>query len=150
MINPPFLKKSKVGISVSTDYIFYAELEKNGKEYRVKDIKSFDSKGCIKPSLTDANITDPELFKKAIKTIAGNKRVYASLSIPDVSVKTALFEFESIPSKKAELEKLIKWKMEKSLPFTMDDAQISYQALNKKAYLSLLSGRGFYTNMRNC
>ena len=142
MINPPFLKKSKVGISVSTDYIFYAELEKNGKEYRVKDIKSFDSKGCIKPSLTDANITDPELFKKAIKTIAGNKRVYASLSIPDVSVKTALFEFESIPSKKAELEKLIKWKMEKSLPFTMDDAQISYQALNKKSILVSVIRKG--------
>lgn len=132
MINLPFLNKSKAGISISTDYISYAELEKSGGEYRVKDIKSFDSKGCIRPSLTDANITDTVLFKKAIKTLIGDKRRYVCLSIPDTSVKTALFELESIPSKKAELEKLIKWKMEKTLPFTIDDAQISYQALNKK------------------
>jgi hypothetical protein len=142
MINLPFLKKSKVGISISTDYISLAELEKSGREYWVKDIKSFDSKGCIRPLLTDVNITDPELFKKAIKTIVGNKRCCASISIPDASVKTALLELESIPSKKSELEKLIKWKMEKSLPFTMDDAHISYQVLNKKNVLVSVIRKG--------
>lgn len=142
MINPPFLKKSKVGLNISTDYISYAELEKNGKEYRVKDIKFFDSKGCIRPSLTDENITDPTNFKEAIKTLIGNKRLYASIGIPDASVKTAIFEFESLPQKTGEIEKLIKWKMEKSLPFIMDDAQISYQALNKNNILVSVIRKG--------
>lgn len=142
MINLPFLKKSKVGISISNDYISLAELEKSGREYRIKALKSFNSKGCIRPLLTDVNITDQELFKKAIKTIVGNKRRCASLSIPDASVKTALLELESMPSKKSELEKLIKWKMEKSMPFAMNDAHISYQVLNKKNVLVSVIRKG--------
>ncbi len=131
MINLSIFKKSSVGISVSNDNISIVELERGGREYRIKDIKSFDSKGCIKLSLTDANITNPVLFKKAIKTIVGNKRRCVSLSIPDASVKTALLELESTPSKKSELEKLIRWKMEKSLPFFVEDAKMSYQIIKK-------------------
>jgi hypothetical protein len=142
MINLSFFKKSKLGISISTDSIIIVEIEKNGNEFRLKDFKSADSKGYIKPSLTEQNIIDPASFKKAIKTLIGSKKRSASISIPDASVKTALLELESMPSKKTELRKLIKWKMEKSVPFKIDDAHISCQALNKKNILVSVIRKG--------
>ncbi len=131
MNNLSFLKKSKIGIGISTDYISFAELDKNVKGCSIKDIKSFGSDGCIKPSLTEQNIVNPELFRKTIKTVVGERKEAASVSIPDTAIKTALLEFESIPKKSGELEKLIRWKMEKSLPFPVEDAKMSYQIIKK-------------------
>lgn len=142
IINFPFFNKSKTGISISSDSIILVEIDKNGNGFRLKDFKTADIKGYVKPSLIEQNIIDTASFKKAIKTLIGSKMHSASISIPDASVKTALFEFESIPTKKTELGKLIKWKMEKSVPFPIGDAHISFQTLNKKNILASVIRKG--------
>ncbi len=63
------------------------------------------------PRLTPANIA---------------KRSAAALVIPDYAVRMAILDFQEFPSGEAERAALIRFRLRKSVPFHIDEAQLSY------------------------
>lgn len=84
----------------------------------------------VTPSLSVENISEPEKFKGAIKTLFNSASIsgrHISVAIPDASVKTAFLEFEDIPKEREKITEIIKWNLKKTLPFPVDEAAVDYQ-----------------------
>jgi type IV pilus assembly protein PilM len=85
--------------------------------------------GAVTPSLTSTNIADPDAVSSALGAACqslGLKPKRVALVIPDVTAKVSLVRFDQIPSKRDDLNQLIRWQVKKSTPFPVDDACLSY------------------------
>jgi type IV pilus assembly protein PilM len=93
--------------------------------------------GVIVPSPVKDNVLDPAAFAHAVAKLIpnGTRRAQrtAALILPDNSMRLAVLDFESLPTKEEERLALIKFRMRKTLPFDVDEAALSYhiQAGNK-------------------
>jgi hypothetical protein len=85
--------------------------------------------GAVVPALNAPNIADPAAVAGAVQTalqqIGGRSR-RAVLVVPDTVAKVSVLRFEKVPPRPADLTELIAWQMRKSVPFPVDQAQLSY------------------------
>lgn len=75
------------------------------------------------------NFTRPELYRQALPTLRqGNsaKRMGAALVIPDYAVRMSVLDFEEFPPGDPERNALIRFRLRKSVPFPIEEAQVSY------------------------
>lgn len=56
----------------------------------------------------------------------GRKRAGAALIIPDYAVRMAILDFEQFPSGEEERTALLRFRLRKSVPFHIDEAQLAY------------------------
>jgi type IV pilus assembly protein PilM len=85
--------------------------------------------GAVTPSLTSTNIADPDAVSHALTAACqslGLKPKRVALVIPDVTAKVSLVRFEQTPSRREDLNQLIRWQVKKSTPFPVDDACLTY------------------------
>ena len=85
--------------------------------------------GAVTPSLTSTNIADPDAVSRALTAACqslGLKPKRVALVIPDVTAKVSLVRFEQTPSRREDLNQLIRWQVKKSTPFPVDDACLTY------------------------
>ena len=84
--------------------------------------------GALVPSLTAANAHDRAAVLGALGRVLDRmgrpRRI--GLIIPDVAARVSLVRFEQVPSKAQELDQLVRWQVRKSVPFAIEEAQISY------------------------
>jgi hypothetical protein len=84
--------------------------------------------GLVTPALNAVNVHDVAALGAALKAaldrIAPRPRRVA-LILPDTVVKVSMLRFEKLP-KGQELEQLVRWQIRKSVPFRVDDAQVSW------------------------
>lgn len=75
------------------------------------------------------NLLKPHLYREALPRLspAGRaKRPAAALIIPDYAVRMAILDFEEFPSGETERAALIRFRLRKTVPFHIDEAQLSY------------------------
>ena len=91
--------------------------------------------GVLVPSPNKPNVTDTAILYHAIAELSekvGNAGSRPGLLIPDVSVRVALVQFETLPEDHGEAETLVLWRMREYLPYAPDEARLSYQVLAKQ------------------
>ena len=101
----------------------------------VREMKSLET-GTVVPSLMSTNITNQKTVTSAVKQLITEykkppKRI--AMVLPDAVAKVTLLTFDTIPERETDLAKLIRLKMQKSAPFNLDDAQLSYRACGKSS-----------------
>ena len=87
--------------------------------------------GAVTPSLTSTNIADPDAVARALNSACqslGLKPKRVALVIPDVAAKVSLVRFDQTPTRRDDLNQLIRWQIKKSTPFPVDDACLTYTA----------------------
>jgi type IV pilus assembly protein PilM len=83
------------------------------------------------------NLLKPHLYRGALSQVcssarqdtrkgAGLKRAATGLVIPDYAVRMAILDFEEFPSGVEERNALIRFRLRKSVPFHIDEAQVAY------------------------
>lgn len=85
--------------------------------------------GALVPSLTGHNVLQTAAVVGAVREVVGQvggrvRRV--ALVIPDTAAKVSLLPFEEVPANPRDLEQLLRLQMRKSVPFPMEDAQITW------------------------
>ncbi len=81
------------------------------------------------PSPSAPNLLKPQLYRDALPRLAGpagSKRINAALVIPDYAVRMATLDFDEFPAGEAERLALLRFRLRKSVPFPIDEAQVSY------------------------
>jgi type IV pilus assembly protein PilM len=82
------------------------------------------------------NVLKPQIFEEAIAKLAPvdrNRRNTAALVVPDYAVRMSVLDFEELPSREEERTALVRFRLRKSVPFPIDEAQVSYSIqLNEK------------------
>lgn len=85
--------------------------------------------GAVLASLTGHNVADHAAVTAAVRTVLGRLGTRAervALILPDVTAKVSLIHFEKIPTRRDDLDQLVRWQVRKSAPFAIDDACVSY------------------------
>lgn len=85
---------------------------------------------AVVPSLTSRNIANPKVVSEALKRALDRAGIKSpsrvALVVPDTVARVSLLPFEQMPGRQSELEQLIRWNVKKSVPFSVDDAVLSY------------------------
>ena len=85
--------------------------------------------GAIVPSLTGHNVAQRDVVVRAIRgaieELGGRPRRVA-LVVPDAAAKVSLLPFEQVPSNPRDLEQLLRLHLRKTVPFPVDEAQITW------------------------
>lgn len=85
--------------------------------------------GLVTPSLNGTNVHDVAALGGAIRAAVERlspRPSRAALILPDVVAKVSLLRFDKIPAKPQDLEQLVRWQIRKSVPFRIEDAQVSW------------------------
>jgi type IV pilus assembly protein PilM len=75
------------------------------------------------------NLLKPHLFREALPRVTGSsgpKRTATALVIPDYAVRMTILDFEEFPATEAERTPLLRFRLRKSVPFHIDEAQLAY------------------------
>lgn len=84
---------------------------------------------ALAPSPSAPNLLKPHLFREALPRVSGSagpKRTAAALVIPDYTVRMAILDFEEFPPGQEERLALLRFRLRKSVPFHIDEAQLAY------------------------
>ena len=92
--------------------------------------------GTVVPGVMSSNITDPKAVASAIKQLITKyknppKRI--AMVLPDAVARVTLLTFDTVPEREKDLTQLIKLKMQRSAPFNLDDAQLSYRECGRNS-----------------
>ena len=70
----------------------------------------------------------PQSFRDALMRMgpAPQRQQTAALVIPDYAVRMAILDFEAFPSGEEERGALIRFRLRKSVPFHIEEAQVAY------------------------
>lgn len=84
--------------------------------------------GMLVPSLTALNVQNRaglvRALTRVLEQIGRPKRI--GLVVPDPVARVSLVKFQQVPARPSELDQLIRWQMKKTLPFPLEEAQLSY------------------------
>jgi type IV pilus assembly protein PilM len=89
------------------------------------------------------NIPNPEPYRNALARLAagdGAKRMTTALVIPDYAVRMTILDFEEFPAGEPERLALLRFRLRKSVPFPIDEAQLSYSMqMEEKGRIEILA-----------
>ncbi|MEO5819689.1 MAG: pilus assembly protein PilM [Vicinamibacteraceae bacterium] len=85
--------------------------------------------GLVAPSLTTPNLTDKPAVAAAVQRVlraVGVSRGRVALVVPDGAAKVSVVRFEKVPTKAEDLAQLVRWQVRKSVPFPLEQTQVSW------------------------
>ena len=82
--------------------------------------------GALVPALSASNVQDRAAVSAAVTRVLdelGRPR-RMGLIVPDQAAKVSIVSLEKIPARVEDLDQVIRWQVRKSIPFSLDDAQV--------------------------
>lgn len=96
----------------------------------------------IQPSFNRANIKDAHQLMKNITERVEKFNIYRdgiALLLPELSQRTFVFSFDSLPKALREREKIVRFKIKKQMPLLSDDVRISSDVIQAKDGIKVIS-----------
>jgi type IV pilus assembly protein PilM len=90
--------------------------------------------GALVPGIAEPNIRNAELVAGAIRSALNGMSLRSrsvTVVLPDSSVRVFMLDFDSLPSRPAEVLPVLRLRMRKMVPFDVEHAGISYQVLSQ-------------------
>jgi Tfp pilus assembly PilM family ATPase len=85
--------------------------------------------GAVVASLTSLNIHNRTLVAGALRTVlerAGVRPRRVALVIPDLAAKVSLVRFDTGPTRREDLDQLVRWQVKKASPFPIEEAVVTW------------------------
>lgn len=85
--------------------------------------------GAVTPSATQPNVADREAVRGAIHGVLSRvpkQGPDVALLLPDPSIRVFILPFDTFPRRADEALPLLRWRLKKSLPFSADEATLSW------------------------
>ncbi|HEV8376381.1 MAG TPA: hypothetical protein VGR38_09165 [Candidatus Polarisedimenticolia bacterium] len=90
--------------------------------------------GMVVPSLTRANFSEVAPVEEAIRTVlhgVAPREDRVCLVLPDSVARVSILRFNRMPATRREVVDLIRFRMQKVLPFRVEEAALDYQLLSQ-------------------
>ena len=132
-----FLRKPGLGLEINPAAVRLAAVTGGAAEPEVLFTKAVDlPAGMVSESYASQNLNDPEglaaILRDALEGVGGVKTPRTALSLPDSVFRVQMFEFDDLPSKRADREQLIRWRIEKAAAFDVSDIVLRHQILGRR------------------
>jgi type IV pilus assembly protein PilM len=133
--------RPRIACEISADRVLAGKLADTGGVVDSVAVRELPP-GSVVPDLTENNILQPEVVRKAINdavgSVAGRLRDVVGV-LPDAAVRVVLLDFDTLPSSPAEAEGVVRFRLKKSLPFDVDKAKVSYHVQQSLGGLRLVA-----------
>ena len=132
-----FPEKWGLGIEITASSVRLAAMNGSGPKAAVPYTRKADLPfGIVTESYSALNITDTNAFASILKECkdgaARFKTKRVALSLPDGIFRVQTLEFDHMPEKPLERERLIRWRMEKAAAFDTADTVLRHQVLHRQ------------------
>jgi type IV pilus assembly protein PilM len=90
--------------------------------------------GALVPGIAEANIRAAEAVAHAIRSAFSGIQLrsrFITLVLPDSAVRVFMLDFDSLPSRSAEVLPVLRLRLRKMVPFDVEHAGVSYQVLSQ-------------------
>jgi len=133
--------RPKIACEISADRVLAGRLSETGGVVELCSARELPP-GSVVPDLTELNILQPEVVRKAINEaltgVAGRLRDIIGV-LPDAAVRVVLLDFDTLPPNAEEAEGVVRFRLKKSLPFDVDKAKVSYHVQRSLTGLRLVA-----------
>ncbi len=139
---PAHFRVPVVALEFEPGFVAGARLDAAARRVERVGVRELEA-GALAPSPHKPNVTNEAALRRTIAEVTGlvghgSERL--GLLIPDVSVRVALLQFETLPENWREAEALVRWRMREFLSFAPEEARVSYQVLLKQPGLVEILG----------
>ena len=132
-------------LEVAPGFVVGARLDRSRGAVRRLSVRPLGT-GTIEPSVARQNVSNPGELESAVASVVeavGSGGDSLGVLVPDAAVRVAILTFESLPDSPSEVAGMAAWKMKELLPFSADEARLSYQILAKSAkHIEMLAVAG--------
>ena len=90
--------------------------------------------GAIVPGISEPNVRAPEVVVAAIRDALGQvapRSRAVTIVLPDAVVRVFILDFDSLPAKAADANVVLRFRLRKVVPFSLDDAALTFQVLKQ-------------------
>jgi len=119
-------------VEIAPDRVSAATLSLRGGQPRVQACVSEPlPEGAIAAALAARNLVDRDAVAGAVRVVLGRlgtRAARVALVIPDPVGKVSVVRFERVPSRRDDLDQLVRWQIRKTLPFPIEEASVTYTA----------------------
>ncbi len=133
-------RKPVLGVEISDSVVRLVALSGRGADRSVEYMKMADlPSGVVEAGYSTPNILDTNGLVQSLRAcLPDPSRVLrrSALSLPDSIFRVQVLDFDELPSKHEERERLIRWRIEKASAFDLTETVLRYQELPRK-------GRGY-------
>jgi type IV pilus assembly protein PilM len=119
------------GIEIAADRVVAARASQTGAAVETIVSRTLPS-GSVAPSLTTTNVQDRGALVTAVREALGSAGVKGrdiAVVLPDAATRISLLDFDVLPESRADAEGVVRFRLKKSLPFDVEQASVSYEAL---------------------
>ncbi|MDQ3651704.1 MAG: hypothetical protein M3458_15805 [Acidobacteriota bacterium] len=93
--------------------------------------------GLVRPSFDTANVADigelGEVLAELVMSVGMVKQHRWSIALPEASTRTSIVTIESAPASSAELEEMLRWKIERAMAAPLDELRATRERLSPDA-----------------
>jgi hypothetical protein len=141
LVEPPF---PLVAVEVRPRALAAVRLSREGGGLTLGAAAAVDlPAGALEVSLTKPNVTGPEAFQGALRSVLERVGALAggpvSLVLPDPAVRATLVPAAGLRGRRAEMEELVRFRLHKALPADLDarTARLAWQAVGEQALVAV-------------
>src|SRR5207253_7949225 len=116
-------------VEIQPDFVAGARLDNSSRHVRRMGVATLEP-GSLTPHPGRPNMGNAAAVRHAVRRVresVGDGEGRAGLLVSDGTVRVAVLSFETVPDKRPELDSLIRWRMKENLPFSPEEARLSYQ-----------------------
>ncbi len=131
-----FARKPCLGVEITTSAVQLAAVTGSRPNISVEYAKTADlPSGMMTCSYASPNIGDVTSLVQVLREcLSGSPGDYrrAALSLPDSVFRVQTLEFDELPPKPTDRERLIRWRLEKTAAFDLAETVLRYQILRRQ------------------
>ena len=132
----PWFPSTAIGLEKGIASVVQLERAK-GNTCRLKRAATANIESLIRPSFDEPNITNAAQLAAVLKDLAVGAGLMRqkrwSVSLPEITTRTTVFTLESKPASSAELQDVLKWKIERGFGHPVEELSVSRERLQKDA-----------------
>ena len=119
-----------VAVSIAPEQVAAVHLESGRKGPLVRGHARLPlPEGAVTPAVQGTNLADPPAVAEALEGVLERlprrpRRI--GLLLPDAAAKVSMVRFAGVPARAADLDSLLRWKVRKTVPFDVDEAQMDW------------------------
>jgi hypothetical protein len=122
-------------LDLEPGFVAAARLNRSKRRVQSVGVRELPA-GVLTPSANKSNVTDSAVVRRTIAEVTervGNAGGRVGLLIPDVAVRVALLQFETLPDNHGEAETMVLWRMREYLPYAPEEARLCFQVVGRQA-----------------
>jgi type IV pilus assembly protein PilM len=100
------------------------------------------AEGALVPRLSEANLANGDAVRQAVTdalTTVGSRSRDVITILPDGSARVYLLDFDSFPEKRQDADGVVRFRLNKVIPFEVEDASVSYQSFRNNGKVRVVA-----------